>query len=190
MPADPVRRTAALIAALVAVPVTVAVALLSLWALGVFTTATPQPTVTARPSATTSATSTVTMAAPPLGAEAAEVCRQLVARLPEKVGDAHRRPVSGADQNAAYGEPPITLACGTSPATFPPTALLTVLNGVCWYAEQTPQASVWTTVDRRVPVQLTVPGSGDGSGQTVIAFSRAITEAVPRTDAPPTGCTG
>src|SRR4051795_5089044 len=42
----------------------------------------------------------------------ATVCRALVAKLPDKVRELNRRPVStGTEQNAAYGDPALTLAC-------------------------------------------------------------------------------
>ncbi len=46
--------------------------------------------------------------------DAAGVCRRSTAQLPATVVGRHRRPVSGAEQNAAYGDPPITVACGVA----------------------------------------------------------------------------
>ena len=54
------------------------------------------------------------------------------------------------------------------------TALVYKLNGVCWYAVGVGAATEWTTVDRVVPVTVTVPGPLDGSAQSVIPFSAPI----------------
>src|SRR6266404_870114 len=102
MSIDPVRRTAARTATFIAVPVTLAVAGLSLWAYGGFGSAANGPT-TPPP-----ATSAVTMPATALTEDVATACRAVVAKLPDNIRDLHRRPVTaGAEQNAAYGDPPI-----------------------------------------------------------------------------------
>jgi hypothetical protein len=183
--ADPVRRDAARVATLVALPVAVLVALLSLWALGGLERAENVPTgPTTVPPASPGAA--VPLPARSLRPETAEVCRALVAALPDAIPGRARRPVSaGAEQNAAYGEPPVTLACGTPPASYPPTAELDILSGVCWYAQPGPTGTLWTTVDRMVPVTVTVPGPLAGSAQSVIPFSRAIAGGDPRTPAAP-----
>jgi hypothetical protein len=182
VPADPVRRRAATAATLVAVPVALAVGLVSLWAFGAFE-GPPQPVAGPRP------TSAVTMQAPTLTPEVAEVCRAVVAQLPDAVRDAARRPVTaGPEQNAAYGDPPLTLACGVLTPSLPPTTEVFPLSGVCWAAVPGPGGTVWTTVDRTVGIAVTVPGSPDGSGQSVIPFTKAISPNDPRLPDPPPGC--
>src|SRR3982751_3789387 len=106
MPQSGTRRRAVRIATAVAVPVAL------LTGVGVYTLAGgfDQPAAT-RP-APGSATVPVQMPAPSLGAREATLCRTLIEKLPVKVRDLNRRPVSaGTDQNAAYGEPALTLAC-------------------------------------------------------------------------------
>lgn len=183
MPADPIRRQAARTATLVAVPVALAVIGISLWTYG-RAAGTPTPST-----ATAQATAPVTMAAPVLTDDVATVCRAVVAKLPDTVRDLRRRPVSaGAEQNAAYGEPALTLACGAPTASLSPTAEVYPLAGVCWAPTAGPDATVWTTVDRTVPITVTVPGPADGSSQSVVPLSKVIGDAVPRQAAPPTGC--
>jgi hypothetical protein len=122
--------------------------------------------------------------------EATEICRAIVADLPDTVAGSARRPVSaGAEQNAAYGDPPVTLACGTGPPPVENTATVFPLSGVCWFSQAAPDATVWTTVDRAVPVSVTVPGPQDASAQTVIGFSAAVGAADPvRATGVPSGC--
>ncbi|NUT34643.1 MAG: DUF3515 domain-containing protein [Hamadaea sp.] len=137
------------------------------------------------------ATGPVTVTAASLGERAEVVCRALVAKLPEKVRDARRRPVSaGPEQNAAYGDPAVVLTCGVPTPSFPATDDVWGLNGVCWHATRAAESTTWTTVDREVPVQVTVPGPADGSSQWVIGFANAIASAVPSAKTVPSGCTG
>src|SRR5262245_4128122 len=83
--ADPTRRSAARIATYVAIPIALAVLLISVLMFGLGP-----------------ATGPVTMSARPLSPEFAEVCRLIVADLPESVPGHNRRPVTdGSEQNAA-----------------------------------------------------------------------------------------
>jgi len=178
---DPVRRSAARTATLIAVPVALAVLAISLWAFGAFRANPPAPGP--------QATSAVAMPARPLATDVAAVCRTVVAALPDTVREARRRPVTaGAEQNAAYGDPPITVACGGPRPSIPPTATVFPLSGVCWYAQVGAAGTEWTTVDRVVPVTLTVPGTMDGSAQSVIPFSAPVAAGDPRLTTVPPGC--
>lgn len=189
---DRTTRQAAIWATVVALPLTVIVALAAISRL------TPaggdDPQAGADPSASASAapvpTTPVQMAAPTLDERAEVVCRALLSQLPGTLRDLRQRLVSaGAEQNAAYGEPPITVACGVPPAEFAPTDLVYPLDGVCWHAVEQPEATVWTTVDREIPVQVTVPGAYEEPGQWVIAFADTLIETVPSdADAAPRGC--
>lgn len=145
------------------------------------------PGGTGRPSA--GATGPVDVTAPALSGRAEVVCRALLSRLPGALRDRARRPVTaGAEQNAAYGDPPITVACGAPVASFPATDLVYVLDRVCWHAATTTGGTVWTTVDREVPVRVTVPGGYPEPGQWVIEFSGPLIEAVPSAGKAPAGC--
>ena len=180
---DLVRRSAAVTATLVAVPVALAIALISLLSYGAFSDP-PAPTPTA-PAVTTP----VTMAAPALAAEAVSICQTVVSHLPDTAAGRTRRPVTaGAEQNAAYGDPPITMACGTSQPTVEPTADVLTISGVCWLAIPGTGGTAWTTVDRAIPVTITVPGAAEGSAQSVAPFSTAVASADPRADTAPSGC--
>jgi hypothetical protein len=132
------------------------------------------------------------MPAPTLAARPATVCRALLSQLPAALRDRPRRPVTaGPEQNAAYGDPAITLACAAGPLPSVPHAdLVYPLSGVCWHAVTGPAASTWTTVDREVPVTVTVPNSYSSPGQWVIEFSPVVGTSVPSITTVPSGCAG
>jgi hypothetical protein len=184
MTADPVRRSAARLATLVAVPVALAVAGISLWTYGGFGAPTPAPGT-----ATPTSTAPVTMAAPPLTEDVATICRAAVAKLPDSIQGLPRRTITaGAEQNAAYGDPALTFACGVAQPSFPPTAEVYPLADVCWVAQPGQNSTVWFTVDRTVPVAVTVPGPGNGSAQSVVPLAKVVALTIPRTATPPAGC--
>jgi hypothetical protein len=175
---DPIRRRAATIATLVAVPVALAVLLISVFVFGGAPSPDPVPT------------SPVTVAQRELSPEVTGLCQAVIADLPDTAAGQARRPVTaGSEQNAAYGDPPIILECGTTLPTVGDTDLVYPLSGVCWYSVTEADRSVWTTVDRTVPVTVTVPGPADGAAQFVIPFSEAIAANLPLRDTIPTGCT-
>jgi hypothetical protein len=179
------RRSAARSAALVAIPIGLVIGALSLWRFGAF----DSPAAAPSPTSAAQASGPVTTTERPLSDEAAVVCGAVIAHLPETIRDAARRPVTaGADQNAAYGDPAITVACGAPAAQVEPTEDVYPMSGVCFVAVPGSGATVWTTVDRQVPVAVTVPGQSDGSGQSVIPLAPAIAAQDPRQASAPSGC--
>lgn len=185
--ADEVSRGAARTATLVALPIALLVGVVAFWMLGGFGGGTPD--TSASRSATPQPSSTVSVAASALPDRAGTVCRALIATLPGTVRSLQRRPVSaGSEQNAAYGTPPLRLRCGVPTASVAPDATVYPLAGVCYIADKQSHRSVWTTVDREVPISITVPGSYDGAGQWVAEFSDSITGAVKSLHKAPTGC--
>ncbi|GAB1642645.1 DUF3515 family protein [Krasilnikovia sp. MM14-A1259] len=203
-PAAPDRttRTAALWATVVAVPIAVLVGFL------VFTQvlggAGAEPKAAGPTAASTPATvpsTPVAMAAPALSAHAAQVCEGVTSRLPAAVRNLPARAVSaGPQQNAAWGEPPITLACGVAQPTMcatpaggagcvPLDTELLNMNGLCWYARQDPAGPVFTTMDRDVPVQVTVPAGYAQAAQWANEFSDPLAATDrSRTTGVPSGC--
>ncbi|MFD0823131.1 DUF3515 family protein, partial [Micromonospora zhanjiangensis] len=137
-------------------------------------------------------TSPVPMAAPPLSDRAATVCRALISRLPATIRDLAQRPVTtGPEQNAAYGDPALTVGCGRPAPAFPPTDDVWAVNSVCWHPVQQPDAVVLTTVDREIPITVTVPGRYAPPLQWVAPISTAAVESVPSATTPvPSGCRG
>jgi hypothetical protein len=142
------------------------------------------------------------MAAPVLSEHAAQVCLAVTSQLPTQVRDLPARKVSaGPEQNAAFGEPPITVACGVpQPAMcekitgghagcVPLDADLLVMNGVCWFGVDGPATKLFTTMDREVAVQVAVPASYDQPGQWANEFSDAVAKTVKSKAADvPAGC--
>jgi hypothetical protein len=181
--ADEVTRQAARLATIVTVPVVLLAGVLVFVLLGGAGDGTGKPARS--PSSRPQATGPVAMPARQLTARQATVCRALLSQVPHAIRDRVQRPVTaGAEQNAAYGDPAITLACGTTRPSFPPTDTVLKTNSVCWYASTGPDGSVWTTLDREVPVTVTVPASYEQAGQWVIEFADPVTAAVPSIKAP------
>lgn len=174
---DPVRRSAARVATLVAVPIFVVIAVGSLWLHGGFS-GPPRPAASASPGPV--ATALVPLPVPTLPEASVGVCREVIAHLPTTVLGQARRLVTGPEQNAAYGQPPVVVACGVPALTVAPTESLVQISGVCWLSRADgTDATAWTTVDRVVPVRVTVPGAADGSAQVAAAFTTAIRDNDP-----------
>ena len=95
---------------------------------------------------------------------------------------------AGHEQNAAYGDPAITLSCGAPKASYLPTDRVYQLSRVCWHQVDRPEATEWTTVDREVPVRVTVPKAYDQPGQWTTAFSDTVISTVQSLKQIPTGC--
>ena len=82
--------------------------------------------------------------APPESQSAA--CAALA--LPDTVAGAGRRPSSGGDATAAWGEPPITLRCGVAPpAALTPTSQLIDVDGIGWLPIEGSGGAGFVTVD-------------------------------------------
>jgi Ni,Fe-hydrogenase III small subunit len=197
---DRTTRTAALWATVVAVPVALLVGLLIFTKIVPATSAAaPSPAVT-QPAAVP--TAPVQMAVPRLAARPAEVCLAVTSQLPVKVRDLAARKVSaGPEQNAAYGEPALTVACGvTQPKTcaslddtgtgcVPLDTELMTMNRVCWFADPQAAATVFTTMDREIPVQVTVPKQYAQPAQWANEFSDVVVKTDKSiTTGVPTGC--
>ncbi|MET8836856.1 DUF3515 family protein [Micromonospora sp. NPDC004540] len=184
---DRSTRSAALWATLVAVPVTLAVAGFTFAKLAPDSPeAAPSPSASAvRPQSSTP----VELPAPALAERSATVCRALVSQLPATVRDLAQRPVTaGAEQNAAYGDPALTVACGGTPPLVQPTDEVWSVNKVCWHAVQEADATVLTTVDRETPVRVRVPKQYEQPLQWVTPISDAVVASVPAAKTAPSGC--
>ena len=141
------------------------------------------------------------MAAPKLSARAAQVCLAVTSQLPAAVRNLPARKVSaGPEQNAAYGEPPLTVACGVAQPRMcatvdggagcvPLDTELLIMNRVCWYASQASGGATFTTMDREVPVQVNVPAGYQQPAQWANEFSDIVVQTDrSRTEGVPSGC--
>lgn len=185
---DRTTRQAALWATVVALPLTVLVGVLAFGRLDP-----GEPEAAPNPSASAArpqSTAPVPMAAAPLAERPATVCRGLLSQLPATLRDLAQRPVSaGPEQNAAYGDPAITVACGVPTPSYPPTDDVWVVNRVCWHSAERDDAVVLTTVDREVPVQVSLPRSYEPALPWLAPLSETMIAAVPSSQTVPTGCT-
>ncbi|WP_431935072.1 DUF3515 family protein [Micromonospora sp. RP3T] len=201
---DPGTRRAALWATVIAVPVTLAVAGFTFAKLA---PESPDAAPSASASPRAQSTAPVELPAPALAQRPGVVCRALVSQLPDSVRDLRQRPVTaGPEQNAAYGDPALTVACGATPPVrpcpsptggatlpagcFPDTDEVFRVNGVCWHPVTEGGATVLTTVDREVPVQVRTPETYQPALQWVVQISDAIVSAVPSAKQAPSGCAG
>lgn len=117
---------------------------------------------------------------PPVTPEADASCPQVMSGLPlELQGEPSRKVQSDSPFAYAWGEPPVVLVCGVDrPAGFTVGVSAIQINGVQWYVDTSdPDATVWTTVDRPVYVQVTLPPSVDSA--PVTALSTPIAGALP-----------
>ena len=157
------RRSAARLATLVAVPLTVvlvAVAVVAGTRGDGGSEAAPLAPTTAP--ARTAPLPAVKVAAPAaLSTAAQRACQGLVSALPTDLGDLPGRPVdSSSPYVAAWGEPAVTLRCGVArPPSFIATADVQQINGVTWFAERRGGTTAWTAVDRPVYVEVLVPAA-------------------------------
>jgi hypothetical protein len=202
---DRATRSAVLWATAIALPVTLGAAILIFSTLSAGSSAAPRPA----PAASTSTPSVrpvpdtpVPMDAPVLSARAASVCKAVLARLPVAVRDLARRTVgNGPAQNAAYGEPALTMSCGvaqpalcpsleqTRPDCVPLDTELLTMDRVCWYAERGAAANTFTTMDREIPIRVTVPAPYEQPAQWANEFSAAVIAAdAPSATGVPSGC--
>ena len=173
--ADPDTRRAARIAAFVAVPVAVVTGFVAFQVLSPDDDPAGPGSAAASPRPVPS--TPVEVSAPPLSERAATVCRALFAKLPDHFGDLPRRPVTaGPEQNAAYGDPAVTVACGVAGPTPPARAQFFEVNGVCWYTEDVTGDRRWSLQEREVPVLVTVPAAY--KGEDLVDLSKPVSEAI------------
>jgi hypothetical protein len=178
-PARSDRRSAARLATLVALPLTVVLVVLAVLLGGRGGSgAAPAAPATSAP-ATAGALPSIRVAPPPaLSAAAQRACQDLISALPTDLGDLPARPVdSPSPYVAAWGEPPVTLRCGVArPPSFIATADVQQINGVSWFAERRGPTTAWTVVDRPVYVEVIAPAA-DASAP-VARLSTAVTAAL------------
>ncbi|WBQ07631.1 DUF3515 domain-containing protein [Kribbella sp. CA-293567] len=100
------------------------------------------------------------LAVPSPAPEVADACTRLIQALPAKVLDAERRetePVSAL--TTAYGDPPIEVTCGVAtPAGMAEAeSQCFEVNGVGWFAEEVSNGTIFTTIGRRLFLEIAVP---------------------------------
>jgi hypothetical protein len=111
-------------------------------------------------------------------------CPVLMGQLPlELAGETSRLVDSDTPYAYAWGDPAIVLVCGVDPpAGYVVGTSTIVISGVEWFVDDSdPDVVVWTTVDRNVPVQVSVPTSTDSASVTALCpiISTALPYAAP-----------
>jgi len=178
-PARDDRRSAARLATLVAVPVTLvllAVAVVAARHAG--SGAEPVAPATSAPASAAALPSIKVAPPPPLSAGQQQACQELISALPTDLGDLPARPVdSPSPYVAAWGEPAVTLRCGVArPPSFVATADVQQINGVSWFAERRGPTTAWVVVDRPVYVEVLAPAAA--ASAPVARLSTAVTAAL------------
>ena len=174
-PATGDRRRAALLATVVALPLTIVLVLVVLLLANRGSDPATAPSV----AGTAGALPPVVVPAPPaLDTAAQRSCQELIAALPTTLGDLPARPVdSPSPYVVAWGEPVVTLRCGVArPPAFIATADVQQINTVSWFAERRGARTAWTVVDRPVYVEVVVPA--DAAGAPVARLSTAVSRAL------------
>lgn len=115
---------------------------------------------------------------PSLAPQVAQVCTKVVQALPDALApDVERRvtsPPSGS--TAAWGEPPVTLRCGTERGSRRDD--LFSFDGVLWAMHDTGATRTWTTVEAAVPVQVVVPDAQENQAELLGALAAALRPAL------------
>jgi hypothetical protein len=123
---------------------------------------------------------------PPVTPEADASCPALMGALPVDLdGKPSRRVQADSPYAHAWGDPAIVLVCGVDrPAGYVVGAAAIQINGVQWYVDTSnPDTTVWTTVDRPVYVQVSLPSSVDSA--PVTALTPQIAQSLPYQDPTP-----
>ena len=117
---------------------------------------------------------------PPVTPEADASCPAVMSGLPlDLQAEPSRKVQSDSPFAYAWGEPPVVLVCGVPrPAGYVVGASAIQINGVQWFVDiSDPAKTVWTTVDRPVYVEVTLPPSVDSA--PVTALTVPIAQALP-----------
>jgi hypothetical protein len=174
-------RRPALIATAVAVPITIVLAFL-------FTAGSSGPsnkTPSVSPSAPLGG---VTVAAPPAPDAATQAaCVKVFAELPVQLdGLDPRKTETDSSFVAAWGNPAIVIRCGVAKSTLlntPQAAQPIDVNGVIWQPDPQQSRTVYTSVDRSVTVEVTVPAGQDQPLATLAPALKALPQVCTASDA-------
>ncbi|MDX6236612.1 MAG: hypothetical protein QOG10_1427 [Kribbellaceae bacterium] len=120
----------------------------------------------------------VPIAVPSPAPEVAAACEPLVKALPDKVLDAKRRKTEPPSPlTTAYGDPPIEVTCGVAPPAGMAEAQSQCfeVNGVGWFAKQVQNGVIFTTIGRKVYLEVAVPAKYSPEANALTDVSDAVT---------------
>ncbi|WOQ18458.1 DUF3515 domain-containing protein [Raineyella sp. W15-4] len=113
---------------------------------------------------------------PPVDDATRALCTALVADAPATLLGSPRRATTGS-LAVAWGDPPITLACGLpQPAGLTPTSQCLEVNGVGWWSQDGVTGTVFTTVGRAAYVQVGVPNSYGNTGDALAELASVVAD--------------
>ena len=116
-------------------------------------------------------------------------CPVLMKQLPlELDGEQSRLVKSDSPYVYAWGDPAVVMVCGAEPPAGYVVGTSTIqIDQVQWFVDTSSMedTTVWTTVDRNVPVQVRVPASADSASVTTLG--KLIGTAIPYVDPTPGG---
>ena len=106
------------------------------------------------------------------------MCAEVVGALPEQLtpGVTRRATTPVSATTAAWGEPAITLRCGTEPGSRRDD--LYAFDAVTWAVHDTGATRTWTTVTAKVPVQVVIPDAYDSQAELLGALAVAVRPAL------------
>ena len=107
----------------------------------------------------------------------AEACAPLVKALPAKILDAERRDTEPASPlTAAYGDPAIEVTCGVAPPAGMAQAQSQCfeVNGVGWFAQEVTNGVIFTTIGRKIYLELAVPSKYSPEANALTDVSDAV----------------
>jgi len=119
----------------------------------------------------------VPVAVPSPAPEVAEACAPLVKALPAKILDAERRDTEPASPlTTAYGDPPIEVTCGVAPPVGMAQAQSQCfeVNGVGWFAQEVTNGVIFTTIGRKIYLELAVPSKYRPEANALTDVSDAV----------------
>jgi Protein of unknown function (DUF3515) len=93
------------------------------------------------------------------GSAVESACAKVISALPVQLGPLAARPIQ-TERAVAWGDPPVVLRCGVArPAALTPgsTAEVGLTGGVYWLRADRDGALVYTSIDRAVYIEVSVP---------------------------------
>jgi hypothetical protein len=119
----------------------------------------------------------VPVAVPDPAPEVTEACTTLVKAFPDKILDAERRDTDPPSPlTTAYGDPPIEVTCGVSPPAGMAQAQSQCfeVNGVGWFAKEAGNGVIFTTIGRKLYVEIAVPAKYSPEANALTDVSDAV----------------
>ncbi|RKN38815.1 DUF3515 domain-containing protein [Streptomyces hoynatensis] len=119
---------------------------------------------------------------------AAEACRALAGALPDRVADRGRAELDeDSPYVAAWGDPAIVLRCGVprperltpGSETYDPASDAVAVNDVSWLLEEQSDGIRFTTTERRVFVEVTVPDDYAPEVNPLLDLAAAVDAHIP-----------